>query len=253
MIKKLCGHSKCIDIGHDSTIFYKLIFRADFLQIKIELMDRFYSRLCQKFIRGHIFDDIVQNLQKLEMVPHLKKSLVRGLLDSCQLSLIVATPGKRNKEIWDSVTLNGNENLTISRSVIETKDVTTQTARCLKILLKLCDFKGLTINGCQLNENNSIIFSEDFRLERLSLARCGPYVNVIIKENICGILDHLTELDISNNFVTNASLERIRWLPLRSLRMVNCTSHDLDIGLLWEDGVLKENIQRLDISYNNET
>ncbi|KAK9873583.1 hypothetical protein WA026_023139 [Henosepilachna vigintioctopunctata] len=138
-------------------------------------------------------------------MPNLSKT--EKLFNNCQLSLLVrndsSTHGKQNTEIWDSLTLTGNENLTIPKSVIKTTDGTTQTARCLKILLRLCDFKGLILNGCQLNEKNSIIFSEEFRLERLSLARCGPYVSFIIEENICGILDHLTDLDISNNYVIN--------------------------------------------------
>ncbi|KAK9872381.1 hypothetical protein WA026_017841 [Henosepilachna vigintioctopunctata] len=281
VIRKICRKSHTIDVGNDSTLFYKILFHSDFLQIKQEIVKIFYSELCLQFIRENIFEDIIRNLEMLDLVPHLKKHLAMGVLQSCQLEPMViknclSFKNSRAK-IWHTLNLDNINTIILPKSVLrDSKTIKTiHTIRCLIIFLRLCKFRGLKLSGCNLNEQNVTILSEEFQLRSLDISRCGPYVNVIVQRNLFGILKHLTKLDISNNHVDNATLEKIRLLPLESLKISNCirtsdvtmnsierstssnysvlNQEETNLDILWQDGDLRDTIRDLDVSFNNLT
>ncbi|KAK9872385.1 hypothetical protein WA026_017843 [Henosepilachna vigintioctopunctata] len=281
VIQKICRKSHTIDVGNDSTLFYKILFHSDFLQIKQEIVEIFYSELCLQFIRQNIFEDIIQNLEMLDLVPHLKKHLAMGVLQSCQLEPMVIKNclSFRNSsaKIWHTLNLDNINTIIIPKSVLrDSKTIKTiYTIRCLMIFLRLCKLRGLKLSGCSLNEQNVTILSEEFQLRSLDISRCGPYVNVIVQRNLFGILTHLTKLDISNNNVDNATLKKIRLLPLKLLKISKCirtsdltmnlikrstspnnselNQEKINLDILWEDGVLRDTIRDLDVSFNNLT
>ncbi|KAL3285115.1 hypothetical protein HHI36_019239 [Cryptolaemus montrouzieri] len=101
---------------------------------------------------------------------------------------------------------------------------------------------------------------------------CGTKVNGIIAENLEELKQTLRELDISGCPLYNETLILLGQLPLEELVMKNCIKSEgyfignlwsqcarfgncemaqIDMDLLWQDGVLKDTLKNLDISLND--
>ncbi|XP_044749684.1 uncharacterized protein LOC123310279 [Coccinella septempunctata] len=277
LIVKLCDEEE-IEIDNEASLLFRLLFRADFIQLSQKVRPNFYKRICTHFILTNKIEDILELVDDLDLISHVKSEIFMNLMKILNLKITIdkncLTLNYIAKGSWYGLhNLSQIHQMIISPSafkvVLEKFDLNFYH---LNFILRLLQIKILTLSGCNLNwkEEGNILNGLNLRI--LNMSSCGTSVNKIVAENFENFRENLTDLNVSGCPLYNTTLELIAQLSLNELNIRGCIKKkgyfvenmwmefadfnisevcDVDINLLWAEVNLRNSLKKLDASLNH--
>lgn len=271
LIFKLCNENE-IQLENNASLFFRLLFRADFLQLSQNAKRKFYHRMCSHFVFMNDMEDITYTVDDLDLIPHVKMEMFLNIINILNLKMKFENKclilSYISRVSWyERKKLEGIDHIILEPSAYKVMlEKFGLSLSHLNFILRLLKIKNLTLNGCNLNWRDENILN-GLILTKLHMSHCGSSINQLISGNFENLRDNLRELDISNCPVLNKTLELISQFDLKKLNIENCAKKNgyfigniwtecefgtseicyVDTNILWAEENLRNSLKHLEI------